>query len=207
MTVHATTVIEGDVDLPWDVEIGAYCVLVGPLRVGKGARIGPHVVIGTDGEHRSAKFSGIITIGENTIIREFSVIQRGTGERDTRVGARCLLMDHAHIAHDVCLDDDVTLSPNVTLGGHTRVHRGATIGIGAMTHQCTTIGAYSMIGMGSVVTRDVPPFILVMGNPARHIRENTKGIEAATRCALAAGSIDYHAAFLADSRRKIARRG
>ena len=72
--------------------------------------------------------------------------------------------------------DDVTLSPNVVLGGHTRVHRGATIGIGAMTHQRSTVGAYSMVGMGSVVTKDVPAFALVVGSPARITRWNARGV-------------------------------
>ena len=176
--VHPAALIEGDVKLSNGVRVGPFSYLVGDIRIGPGTRIGAHVVIGTDGEHRSVNANvGQISIGAGVIIREFSCIQRGTGDRDTTIGDGCMLMDHSHVAHDVVLCPAVTLSPNVVLGGHTRVHRGATIGIGAMTHQFSTVGAYSMVGMGSVVTKDIPPFALVMGSPARYVRENVKGKE------------------------------
>lgn len=171
--VHETAVLEGTVYLSPGVEIGAFAYVRGPVTIGARTLVSPHVVIGTDGEHRSKPANvGTIAIGEDVVIREFSAVQRGTGDRPTTIGDRVMVMDHGHVAHDVTIEEDVTLSPNVTLGGHTRVHRGATIGIGAMTHQFTTVGAYAMIGMGSVVTRDVPPFALVVGNPAKYVREN-----------------------------------
>jgi UDP-N-acetylglucosamine acyltransferase len=177
--VHPTAIIEGAVDLAPDVEIGALCYLRGPLIIGPGTRIYPHVIIGCEGEHRERGSEGVIHIGAGVVLRELVVVQRGTGDRETTIGDRCYVMDHCHIAHDVVLAEDVTLSPNVVLGGHTRVHRGATIGIAAATHQRSTIGAYSMVGMGSVVTKDVPPFVTAVGNPARFHGLNEKGIEAA----------------------------
>jgi UDP-N-acetylglucosamine acyltransferase len=175
--IHPTAVIEGAVELADDVEIGALCYLRGPLIIGPGTRIWPHVIIGCEGEHRERGPVGVISIGAGVVIRELTVIQRGTGDRDTTIGDRCYVMDHCHIAHDVVLAEDVTLSPNVVLGGHTRVHRGATIGIGAVTHQRSTIGAYSMVGMGAVVTRDVPPFVTALGNPVRFQRWNAHGLK------------------------------
>jgi UDP-N-acetylglucosamine acyltransferase len=177
--IHPTAVIEGDVQLADDVEVGALCYLRGPLVVGAGTRIWPHVIIGCEGEHREREAVGVIRIGAGVVLRELVVVQRGTGDRDTTIGDGCYVMDHCHIAHDVVLAEDVTLSPNVVLGGHTRVHRGATIGIGAMTHQRSTVGAYAMVGMGTVVTRDAPPFSIVFGNPARFHGLNAKGICAA----------------------------
>lgn len=176
--IHPTAVIEGDVQLAEDVEVGALCYLRGPIVIGSGTRIWPHVIIGCEGEHKTRGPVGVIRIGAGVILRELVVIQRGTGDRDTTIGDRCYVMDHCHIAHDVVLAEDVTISPNVTLGGHTRVHRGATIGIGAMTHQGSTVGAFAMVGMGAVVTKDVPPFVTVVGNPARFHGLNAKGIEA-----------------------------
>ena len=177
--VHPSAVLVGDVDLAADVSVGPFCYLQGPLVVGAGTRIYPHCVIGTEGEHKTRVPAGTIRIGAGVTIREHVVIQRGTGDHDTEVQDGCYVMDHCHIAHDVLVEREVTLSPNVTLGGHTHVLFGATIGIGAMTHQFSTVGAYAMIGMGAVVTRDVPPFCLVVGNPARFARFNTHAFAAA----------------------------
>jgi UDP-N-acetylglucosamine acyltransferase len=193
--VHETAILEGVVILSPDVEIGAFCYIQGPVSIGARTKISPHVVIGTDGEHRKLGPQGKIVIGADVIIREFVAIQRGTGDRDTSIGDRCMLMDHVHVAHDVTLAEDVTVSPNVVFGGHTRVHRGATIGIAAVTHQHSTIGAYAMVGMGSVVTKDVPPFALVCGNPARYVRENEIG------AIVCKDPGQYRAQFIADARR------
>jgi len=189
-TVHPSCVLQGDVELAADVTVGPFCYLQGPLVVGAGTRIYPHCVIGTEGEHKTRAPAGAIRIGAGVTIRELVVIQRGTGDRDTEVQDGCFIMDHCHLAHDVLVERDVTLSPNVTLGGHTHVLGGATVGIGAMTHQFSTVGAYAMIGMGAVVTRDVPPFCLVVGNPARFVRFN--------RHAFAAAGIDGSALAVVD---------
>jgi UDP-N-acetylglucosamine acyltransferase len=178
-SVHPTAVIEGDVVLGEGASVGPFAYLRGPLVVGVRTRIYAHVVIGTEGEHRTRGPVGAIRIGDDAIVRELVVIQRGTGDRETEIGDRAFVMDHCHVAHDVLVEADVTMSPNVVLGGHTHVLRGATLGIGAMTHQFSTIGAYAMVGMGAVVTRDVPPFCTVVGNPARFAKLNAHAIEAA----------------------------
>ena len=170
--IHPTAVIEGDVELGSEVVIGPMCYLKGPLIIGEGTQVGASCVIGTDGEHKTRPPAGVVRIGRGTTVRELTVIQRGTGDHDTTVGDRCFVMDHCHIAHDVVIHDDVTMSPNVVLGGHTHVHEGVTVGIAAVVHQFSTIGAYAMIGMSAVVTRDIPPLSVVAGNPARFLRLN-----------------------------------
>ncbi len=201
--IHPSVVIEGtDVEIACDVEIGPFCYIRGPVTIGVRTIISPHVVIGTDGEHRSKSSTGAIHIGENVVIREFCAVQRGiAGDLPTSIGDRAMLMDRVHVAHNCSIDEDVTISPGVVLGGHTRVHRGATIGISAMTHQHSTIGAYSMIGMGAVVTRDVPPFALVVGNPARYVRDNERGRDASN--ALRFDPNVFLGTFKNDSRRAV----
>ena len=171
--VHPSAVIEGDVSIGENSEIGALCYIRGPVDIGKNTQIGPHCIIGTDAEHKSRGSLGRIVIGSNTIIRELTVITRGTGDYETQVGDDCYIMDHCHIAHDCVIENGVTMSHNCTLGGHSMIHTRANVGIGSTLHQYSIIGAYAMVGMGSVITKDVPPLCLVYGNPAKFARFNT----------------------------------
>lgn len=185
--IHPTAVIEGEVSLGAGSTIGAFCYLRGPIEIGENTHISHHCSLGTDGEHKTRGSQGVVRIGGNTIIRETVVITRGTGDRDTTIGAGCYIMGHSHICHDVVLGDGVTMAPGVVLAGHVRVHRGANLGVGAKAHQLSTIGAYAMIGMGAVITRDVPPFSLVTGAPARFRRFNAHAFAAA---GIAAGDLE-----------------
>lgn len=212
--IHPTAVLEGEITLGPGSTIGAFCYLRGPIEIGANTHVSQHCAIGTDGEHKTKGSKGVVRIGANTIIRETVVITRGTGDRDTQIGDGCYIMGHGHICHDVVLEDGVTMAPGVVLAGHVHVHRGANLGVGAKAHQFSTVGAYAMIGMGAVITRDVAPFCLVTGAPARFRRFNTHAFAAA---GIAAGDLQIvdgelrseHpaakgliASFLADSRRK-----
>ena len=189
-SIHHSAVIEGEVVCGDGVEIGPFCHLIGPVKIGSGTSIGsfcyiqgpveigkrnrinPHCIIGTDGESRDKNSTGLISIGDDNVLSELTVIQRGTGDRNTQIGNYNFLMDNTHIAHDCKVGNNVTIAPNVVLGGHTLVQDFATIGIGVSIHQFSTIGAYSMIGMNSTITKDVPPFALVSGSPAKYRRWN-----------------------------------
>jgi UDP-N-acetylglucosamine acyltransferase len=176
--IHPTAVIEGDVQIGEGARVEAFVWLRGPLVIGRDAQIWPHCVLGGDAEHRTRPTAGAIRIGDGVILREHTVVTRGTGERDTEIQSGAYLMDHCHVSHDCLIEEGATLSHNVVLAGHTIVQRGATLGIGSVTHQLSTIGAFAMLGMASVITRDVPPFALVVGNPARFRRLNTHAIKA-----------------------------
>lgn len=222
-TIHSTAILENEVHIAEGVIIGPYCHIVGPVEIGKGTkissfcyirgpakigdrnRINPHCVIGTEPESRDAKPSGLIIIGNDNIISEFTAIQRGTGDRDTEVGDNNFIMDNVHISHDNKLGNNVTIAPNVVLGGHTVVHDGATIGIASSTHQFSTVGAYSMIGMNSTITKDVPPFTMVFGSPAKARKWNRYQMKKFGMQNIPSGEIydRYCSHFATDSRREI----
>lgn len=172
--VHPTTVIEGDVTIGANTTIGPFCYLKGDIIIGENNKISSHVIIGEGPEHRHKPNGvGFIRIGNNNIIRELTVIQRGIGDLETMIEDDCYLMDHCHIAHDCHLGNGVTVAPNVVLAGHVRIQENATIGISCAIHQFSTIGAYSMIGMGTVVTKDIFPFVVVSGIPCKFQRYNS----------------------------------
>ncbi len=176
--IHPTAVVGDCVQIGNGTVIGPYAVLVGPLRIGSGCTIGAHCIIGGAPEHRTRSKSGQILIGDGNVFREGCVVHHGTGQRDTAIGSRCYIMNRVYIAHDCIIGDDVTLSGGVSVGGHVTVQDGANIGLNASVHQYSTIGAYAMIGMGTPVAKDVPPFSLVAGNPMRLRRVNSYPLRA-----------------------------
>lgn len=165
--IHSTAILEGEVNIGAQTEIGAGCYLKGPLTIGENNRIAANVMIGVDPEHAIETAKGRVIIGNNNVIREFSVIQRGIGDRETEIGNNCFLMAYSYIAHDVLIESDVILSAKVALAGHCHILRGAVIGLAAALHHYTTVGQYAFVGMGCIVNKDIPPFCISVGNPAR----------------------------------------
>jgi UDP-N-acetylglucosamine acyltransferase len=178
-TVHPTAILEGDVRVGARTVIDPYCYLKGPIEIGEDNHLYPFCVIGTEPEHTTKPPVGTIFIGHKNTLHAYCLVSRGIGDRDTRIGDGCFLMDHVHLSHDTVLGNGVTVAHNVVFAGHTRVHDFANIGVSAIFHQFTTVGSYAMIGMGSVVTRDVPPFVMVSGCPARFMRFNGRGVQRA----------------------------
>ena len=118
--IHPTAIIHPSAEIGEGNYIGAYCVIEANVIIGNSNRLESFVSIGTPPEHKRAGPKGLIVIGSDTTLRELVVVQRGTGDRDTTVGSHVLLMDHVHVAHDCLVEDHVTISPNVVLGGHSR---------------------------------------------------------------------------------------
>ena len=186
-TIHPTAIIDPTVRMGDGNTVGPYAVILGDCTIGDGNWIGPHVAIGTPGEMRGgnhpATWAGerdesTVSIGNRNVIREFTTIQSGnvTG---TKIMDDCYVMTKSHIPHDGILENNVTISCSVMIGGHCVVQEGANLGLGAVVHQKLVIGRRSMVGMGSVVTRSVNPFAMCYGNPGRIRGGNTVGMRRA----------------------------
>ena len=175
--IHPTAIIGPNVNVGQNVYIGPYSVIVGNTSIGDNSYISSHVSIGEPAQHSSEKYelnphaipgfscNGIIEIGKKVVIREFTVIHQPIVS-STRIGDRCYIMNHSHIAHDCVLEEDVVFSAGSVLSGHVHIMNGANLGIGTLVHQFTTIGSYAMIAAGSVLVKDVPPLAkFIPGKP------------------------------------------
>lgn len=179
--IHPTAVVGPQVQLGDGNVIGPFCVLQGPLVVGDRNFFASHVSVGGAAEVHGHLFppsweeesaEGGIRIGDDNIIKEFVTVNTGWQD-ETIVGNNVMLMGKAHLGHDARVGDRVTISCAALVGGHTVIEADATIGLGAALHQRLTVGAGSMTGMQAAVTRDIPPFTVCMGSPARPSRLNS----------------------------------
>jgi UDP-N-acetylglucosamine acyltransferase len=195
--IHPSAVIAPGAQIADDVRIGPFChvgpeavleagvelvshvVVDGATRIGAGARVLPFASIGTPPQ--DTKYKGEPTrceLGARTLVREGCTIHRASvgGGGVTRVGAGCMLMAQAHVAHDCVVGEGVILANNVMLGGHVHVGDGAFIGGGAAVHQTVRIGRLAMVSGLAGVTNDIPPFGYVFGLPARLVGFNKIGL-------------------------------
>jgi len=167
-----------------NVQIGENSVIAPGAHIAPGTRIGKNVrvftgaVLGT--VPQDLKFGGeetTLEIGDGTTIREYATMNRGTHESwVTRVGKECLIMAYAHVAHDCHIGDHVILANAVNLAGHVTIEDWAALGGMVPVHQFVRIGAHAFVGGGYRVVRDVPPFVLVMGEPLQYAGINLVGL-------------------------------
>ena len=185
-------------EIDQDVEIGPFCVVGPGVRIGQGTHlvsnvaimgqvtigchnhIYPGAVIG--GEPQDASYQGSDTqviIGDHNLIREGVTINRASEKEDgvTYIGSHNFLMANAHVAHDCCLGSHTVLANGVLLGGHVHVDDHATLSGAACVHHFVTIGSFAFIGGLSRVIHDVPPSMLVDGQPARPKCINVVGLK------------------------------
>lgn len=183
--IHPTAVIGDGVTIGNRVSIGPFAVLTGPLEIGDDCWIGASVTLGQPPEWigkihppnwRAASPHLPIFIGARSTIREHSTVHHG-GERPTIIGAGAFIMNRASIGHDVQIGPGCTIAPSTTFGGHTTLGEGVNLGINTVIHQRRVIGSKAMVGMGSVVTKDIPPFATVFGNPIALRGINRVGME------------------------------
>jgi UDP-N-acetylglucosamine acyltransferase len=197
--IHPTAIVHPNANIARGVDIGPYCLVGENVSIGKGTMLQAHVVIngwtqlGEDCEiypfatigasSQDRKYTGeraLTKIGSRTVLREYVSVHRATGEDQvTAVGDDCLLLAYVHIAHNCILGNHVTMSNLAQLAGHVEVGDFVTIGGQAGVHQFTRIGRYAMVGGASKITKDVPPFFLIEGNPAEPYGLNSVGLRRA----------------------------
>jgi UDP-N-acetylglucosamine acyltransferase len=195
--IHPTALISPDAELASDVEVGAYAIIGESCTVASGCIIAPRATLernvalaanvqvgmGTilGGPPQDLKYAGeetTVEIGEGTVIREYTTINRGTSQSfKTTVGRNCLLMSYVHLAHDCHIGNHVILSNVVQLAGHVTVEDRAIISGLSAAHQFVRIGRQSFIGGMSRVSKDIPPFLKAVGNPVRLYGLNTVGLQ------------------------------
>lgn len=179
--IHPTAVIHSKAILGRYNYIGPF-VTVGPeVSIGSHNRIEAHASIGMPAEkHGFFESFGQVFIGSNNVIREHTTINGGT-TGFTSMANRCLMLRGSHLSHDSQLENDVTVSCSVLIGGESHIMRGANLGLGSIMHQRSVIGSYAMLGMAAVVVRTstVRPGEIWVGNPARFLKENKIGLDRA----------------------------
>ncbi|MDH5181195.1 MAG: acyl-ACP--UDP-N-acetylglucosamine O-acyltransferase [Gammaproteobacteria bacterium] len=198
MSLHPTAVIDPSAKLENNVTIGPYSVIGPDVEIGEGTWIGPHVVINGPSkigrENRIFQFASIgeipqdkkfhgeksrLEIGDRNTIREFVTINRGTedGGGITRIGNDNWLMAYIHIAHDCIVGSNTIFANSATLAGHVEIRDYAILGGSTLVHQFCVVGEHAFCGMGSAISMDVPPYVLVGGNPTEPHGLNVEGLK------------------------------
>jgi UDP-N-acetylglucosamine acyltransferase len=196
--IHPTAIVDKRAKLGANVGVGPYSVIDGDVEIGEGTTIGAHNVItghtsiGRDnrifhfcsiGEaNQDKKYKGEPTrleIGDRNTIREYCTLNRGTVQEQgvTRVGSDNWIMAYCHVAHDCIVGDNTVFANHATLAGHVEIGDWTILGGFVGVHQFVKVGAHVMAGIASVVTQDVPPFLIIAGNPCAPHGINAEGLK------------------------------
>lgn len=196
--IDPTAIIDSKAELADDVSVGPFSVIGPGVKIGAGTVVGSHVVIkgpttigkqnriyqftsiGEDPQDK--KYAAEITrleIGDRNTIREYTSMHRGTKQDRslTKIGNDNLFMAYTHVAHDCIIGNHVIMANGASLAGHVHLHSHAILGGFTLVHQFTQIGQYSFAAMGSAITQDIPPFVMVGGKPTRPHGINSVGME------------------------------
>jgi UDP-N-acetylglucosamine acyltransferase len=178
VVVDPFTVIHHDVEIGEGTWIGSNVTIYPGARIGKNCRIFPGAVISAIPQ--DLKFDGeetLAIVGDNTTIRECVTINRGTKDKfKTEVGSNCLIMAYTHLAHDCIVGNHVIIANGVQVAGHVTIQDGARIGGLSAIHQFGLVGRNVMIEGGSMVSKDVPPFVKAGRYPLTYEGVNSVGL-------------------------------
>jgi UDP-N-acetylglucosamine acyltransferase len=196
--IHPSAIVDPKAELDPSVEIGPYSVIGPHVRIGARTKVGPHVVIqghttiGCDNtffqfssigaEPQDKKYAGEPTrleIGDRNLIREFCTFNLGTAQDAgvTRLGNDNWILAYVHLAHDCQVGNNTIFSNNAALAGHVQVGDWVILSGFAAVHQFCKIGDHAFVGMNTSLTQDVPPFVLLSGNPAAPHGINVEGLK------------------------------
>lgn len=196
--IHPSSIVEEGAKIGENVVIGPFCIVGADVEIGKGTVLHSHVVvkgvtkIGEDNQifqgasigevNQDLKYQNEPTktiIGDRNRIREHVTIHRGTvqGGGVTRIGDDNLLMVNVHVAHDCQIKNRCILANNATLAGHVELDDFVIVGGMSAIHQFVIVGAHVMLGGGSMVSQDVPPYVMAQGNHARPFGVNIEGLK------------------------------
>ena len=195
--IHPTAIIDPSAVLAEDVSVGAYSIIGADVTIGRGTEVKSHVVINgptTIGQHnriyqfaslgdapQDKKYDGeptTLEVGDRNIIREYVTLNRGTttGIGKTVIGSDNILMAYSHVAHDCIVGNNIVFANAASLAGHVVIGDNAILGGFTSVHQFSSIGEKAFCGLGSVITRDIPPFSTAAGNRARTVGINKEGL-------------------------------
>jgi UDP-N-acetylglucosamine acyltransferase len=196
--IHPSALIDPQAELDSNVTVGPFSVIGAGVRIGAGTVIGSHVVIqgpttiGRDnrihpfasvgGEPQDKKFHGEqarLEIGDRNLIRESVTINRGTADGGgiTSIGSDNWIMAYVHIAHDCRVGSHTIFANAASLAGHVEIHDHVILGGFSLIHQFCKIGAHAFTSMGSIINRDVPPYVMVAGQFAEPKGINSEGLK------------------------------
>ncbi len=197
-TIHPTAIVDPSAVLAADVSVGPYAIVGARVVVGAGCRIGPHAVVfgptrmGRDNEvwqfasigdvPQDKKYGGeetFLEIGDRNRFRECCTVNRGTvtGASRTRIGDDNLFMAYAHVAHDCIVGSHCVLANYAGLAGHVELDDWVILGGYSGVHQFCKVGTHAFLANNATATRDVPPYVMVAGNPAVPKGINGEGLK------------------------------
>jgi UDP-N-acetylglucosamine acyltransferase len=196
--IHPTALIDPKAELDSSVEVGPYTTIAAGVRVDAGTKIGGHVVLQgptTIGKNnqifqfsslgelpQDKKYAGeptTLEIGDNNTIREFCTFNRGTiqDKGTTKIGNNNWIMAYVHIAHDCVIGNHTIMANNSSLAGHVDIHDYAILGGFTLVHQFCKVGAHIITAVGSVVFKDIPPYVTAAGYDAKPHGINSEGLK------------------------------
>jgi len=196
--IDARAIVSAEAELAANVCIGPFSIIGPRVRIGPRTAVGPHVVINgpttIGADNRFFQFASIgdapqdkkyqgeptrLAIGDRNVFRESCTVNRGTTHDKgvTLIGSDNLFMAYAHVAHDCVVGNNTVFANCASLGGHVQIGDWVILGGLTAVHQFTKIGAHAFLAGGAIVTRDVPPYVMVAGNPAAPHAVNSEGLK------------------------------